>query len=116
MLYMCSIVYDPTQSLEPSGPLGLQPKHAEYEQELRERGIFAGGAGLMPVAQVAPVLVKNGRVATTDGPYAETKEVIGGYYVVEAADMEEATTLAAGIPIDARSWVEVRPIVLWHPL
>ncbi len=112
---MCSIVYDPTIPPLPEEQ-HLQPKHAEYEQELRERGIFAGGAALMPVAQVPPVRVKDGQTLTTDGPFAETKEVIGGYYVIEANDMTEATGLAARIPIESRSWVEVRPILLWHPL
>jgi hypothetical protein len=115
MLYMCLICYDPAQPLEPSGPLGLQPKHAEYEETLRERGIYAGGAALMPPTQVPPVRVKDGVVLATDGPFAETKEVLGGYYVIDAPGMDEATKLAAGIPVDSRSWVEVRPVVLWHP-
>lgn len=113
MLYMLMICYDRTQPVNPA-QLNLQPKHAELEAELRERGIFAGGAALMPVEGVPGVRVKNG-ATTTDGPFAESKEVLGGCYIVDCRDQDEAIEFAGRIPVEDRAWVEVRPVALWHP-
>jgi hypothetical protein len=113
MLYMLMIAYDRTQPVNP-GQTNLQPRHAELEAELRERGLYAGGAALMPVEGVPAVRVEKGS-ATTDGPFAETKEVLGGYYVVECKDQDEAIELAKRIPVEDRAWVDVRPVLLWHP-
>jgi len=113
MLYIFLITYDRTEPISPA-ETNLQPKHAELEQELRERGVYAGGAALMPVEGVPAVRVKN-CVASVDGPFAETKEVIGGYYVVDCKDQKEALAMAARIPVESRAWVDVRPIALWHP-
>jgi hypothetical protein len=113
MLYMLMIGYDRTQPVNPE-QTNLQPRHAELEAELRERGLYAGGAALMSVEGVPAVRVKNGS-ATTDGPFAETKEVLGGYYVVECKDQDEAIEFAKRIPVEDRAWVDVRPVLLWHP-
>jgi hypothetical protein len=113
MLYMLMICYDRTQPVDP-GQTNLLPGHAELEAELRARDLFAGGAALMPIEGVPTVRVKDG-VASTDGPFAETKEVLGGYYVVECEDRAEAIEIAARIPIEDRAWVDVRPVALWHP-
>ena len=113
MLYMFMITYDRTMPVNPA-ETNLQPEHAKLEQELRERGVYAGGAALMPVEGTPLVRVKNG-ASSVDGPFAETKEVVGGFYVVECKDQEEAIAMAARIPVESRSWVDVRPIILWHP-
>ena len=111
MLYMCLIGYDP--SIPPEG--NLQPKHAELESELRGQGKFVGGAGLMPIAMGTSKRIKNGRPVVTDGPFPETKEALGGYYIIECATDAEAIAIAARIPVDKNSWIDVRPIFLWHP-
>jgi len=113
MLYIFLISYDQTISVNPA-ETNLQPEHAKLEQELREHGLYAGGAALMPVEGIPAVRVKNGTILA-DGPFAETKEVIGGFYVVDCKDQEEAVAMAARIPVESRSWVDVRPIALWHP-
>jgi hypothetical protein len=113
MLYMFLISYDRSIPIDPA-ETNLQPRHAELEQELRERGVYGGGAALMPVEGVPTVRVKNGR-ASVDGPFAETKEVVGGYYVIDCNDGEEAVAMAARIPVSSRSWVDVRPLALWRP-
>jgi hypothetical protein len=111
MLYMLMINYDPSLPFE--GPV-LQPEHAKLEDELRERGIYVSGAGLMPVEAGGSYAVRDGKALPTDGPFAETKEVLGGYYMVDC-DEDEALEIAARIPVETRSWVDVRRIALFHP-
>ena len=111
MLYMLMINYDPSLPFEGN----LQPKHHKLELELREQRKFVSGAGLMPVEATGHVTVRNGQFLKTDGPFTETKELLGGYYIVDVATEDEAAAIAARIPIEKRSWVEVRPIALFHP-
>jgi len=113
MHYIFLIAYDRTMPVNPA-ETNLQPEHAKLEQDLRGRGLYAGGAALMPVEGMPAVRVKNGTIVA-DGPFAETKEVIGGFYVVDCKDQEEAVAMAARIPVESRGWVDVRPIALWHP-
>jgi hypothetical protein len=115
MIFMASIIYDPTAPTLPSDPPTLQPEHAVLERELRERGIYRGGGGLYPVEHGKRIRTKGGRKVVTDGPFAETKEALGGFYVLECGSMDEAVELASRIPVDSRSWVEVRPLGLYHP-
>jgi hypothetical protein len=70
----------------------------------------------MPVTQVPPVRIDQQGAIITDGPFTETKEVVGGFYVVEAESMGEAVKLASGIPIGPRDWIAVHQVALWHPL
>lgn len=112
MLYMCLINYDPTMPFE--GP-SLQPQHAKLEQELRQIGVYVSGAGLMPVEAGTSVRLKNGQPLATDGPFVESKEVAGGYYILDCNSLEEAVGYASRIPIEKRSWVDVRPVALFHP-
>lgn len=111
MLYILMINYDPSIPFE--GPL-LQPGHAKLEAELRERGLFVSGAGLMPVEGGGSIRVRGGKALNTDGPFAESKEVLGGYYIVDCTE-EEAMEIAPRIPVESRSWVDVRRIALFHP-
>lgn len=111
MLYLLMINYDPSTPFE--GPL-LQPEHAKLEAELRERGLFVSGAGLMPVEGGSSYRVRDGKQLATDGPFAETKEVLGGYYIVDCTE-EEAMEMARRIPVEKRSWVDARRIALFHP-
>jgi hypothetical protein len=69
-----------------------------------------GGNRLHPVAKATTVRVRDGKTAVTDGPFAETKEQLGGYYLIEAADLDEATAIAARIPGARPGSIEVRPI------
>ncbi len=113
MLHMLLICYDPTIAPIPSEQ-ALQPEHAQLEQELRASGTYVSGAGLWPVERAKTIRKRNGTPVTTDGPFAETKEALGGYYIVEC-DEAEALAIAARIPVESRSWIEVRPIALFHP-
>jgi hypothetical protein len=82
-----------------------------FTAHLRERGAMIAGEGLQPTATATTVRVMDGRTITTDGPFAETKETLGGFYLVEAADLDEAIAYAAMIPGARNGSVEVRPIM-----
>jgi hypothetical protein len=82
-----------------------------FTQHVTERGAMRAGEALQPIASATTVRVRNGQTIATDGPFAETKEVLGGFYLVEAADLDEAIGYAAMIPGAAHGSIEVRPIV-----
>jgi hypothetical protein len=84
--------------------------YAEFTEAIRRSGHFIGCNRLLPPAAATTVRVRQGRISTTDGPYAETKEQLGGYYVIEAQDLDEAIGVAAKIPGAWIGCVEVRPI------
>jgi len=81
-----------------------------FTQHIRDRGAYEGGEALHDTTSATTVRVVDGRTITTDGPFAETKEALGGLYVVSAADLDEAIAYAAMIPGASRGAVEVRPI------
>jgi hypothetical protein len=82
-----------------------------YSQMLTDRGANAGGEALQPVTTATSVRVRNGETLTTDGPFAETKEALGGFYLVEARDLDEALELAAACPGAKYGTIEVRPVI-----
>jgi hypothetical protein len=81
-----------------------------FTRYLRERGAMRAGEALRPVATATTVRVIDGKTLTTDGPFAETKETLGGFYLVDAADLDEAIGYAAMIPGAAHGSIEVRPV------
>jgi hypothetical protein len=92
-------------------------RHAVYEeydrfaQDLQERQAMVGGDELSPTSSATTVRVRDGQTLTTDGPFAETKEQLGGYFKIEAADLDTAIELAAKIPGARTGSIEVRPVV-----
>jgi hypothetical protein len=82
-----------------------------FTNEIRESGTYITGEALQPTATATTVRVRNGQTLTTDGPYAETKEQLGGFYMVECADLDEAIAWAAKIPGAKEGAIEVRPIM-----
>jgi hypothetical protein len=84
-------------------------------EELRDSGHFVSAAPLDPVRTAATVRVRNGKLSTTDGPFAETKEQLGGYYLVEARDLNEAIQVAGRIPGARWGSVEVRRLRVHDP-
>jgi len=82
-----------------------------YTKGIRKNGNYVAGEALQPVSTATTVRVKNGKTLTTDGPFAETREQLGGFYLVEAKDLDEAIRLAAGIPASGTGSIEVRPIM-----
>ncbi len=82
-----------------------------FTQEVRDAGIFREGAPLEKVDTATTVRVRNGSPSVVDGPFAETKEVLGGYYILECENLDQATALAAKIPTAAFGSIEVRPVM-----
>lgn len=85
--------------------------YGKLTAELTARGKLVGSDALQPTATATVVRVRNGETLTIDGPYAETKEQLGGFYEVEADDLDEAIQWAAMIPVYGNMAVEVRPIM-----
>ncbi len=79
--------------------------------ELASQGRFLGAAPLHPVATATCVRVRDDNRITTDGPFAETTEQLGGYFLIEAADLDEAIAIAGRIPTASKGTVEIRPVV-----
>jgi hypothetical protein len=112
MLYMFLICYDPAVPLGPNDPPTLQPQHAALGEALRSEGRYVSGGALMPYESAPIVRVRGNHRLATDGPYAEAKEVLGGYYVVECKDAADAESVAMRIPVASNAWVQVRPLFL----
>jgi hypothetical protein len=81
-----------------------------YTAMLRERGAYLAGEALQPVPTATTVRTRDGNTVTTDGPFAETKEALGGFYLVEAKDLDEALEFAAACPGARLGTIEVRPV------
>ncbi|HEU0225766.1 MAG TPA: YciI family protein [Steroidobacteraceae bacterium] len=86
-------------------------EYLAYTDDVRRSGHLRGGHPLEPTSAATTVRVRNGRISTTDGPFAETKEQLGGYYLLEAKDLNEAIQLAARIPGARYGCIEVRPVM-----
>jgi hypothetical protein len=87
--------------------------HAAYgafTADIKARGLFQAGEALTPTSTATTVRLVDGEVVATDGPFAETKEALGGFYLIEARDLDEAIEVAAKIPAAAFGSIEVRPI------
>ncbi|MEE9415440.1 MAG: YciI family protein [Acidimicrobiales bacterium] len=114
MKYACLIYADennPEASPEP-GSAAFEPIMAGYFQFGNDAGDkIAAGEALSPTNTATSVRVRDGEITTTDGPFAETKEHLGGFYVLECADLDEAIALAAKIPHAALGTIEVRPVI-----
>ena len=85
-------------------------EYREFTDDIRENGHFVACNRLLPADTAITLRVRNGKLSTTDGPFAETKEQVGGYYVIDARDLNEAIRVAARIPGAKHGCVEVRPI------
>jgi len=84
-----------------------------FTADIIASGAFKAGDALTPVATAKSVRIRNGEQVVTDGPFAETREQLGGYYLVEAATEAEAIAIAARIPTVKHGTIEVRPIMVW---
>jgi hypothetical protein len=91
--------------------MSIYNEYRAYTEKIKASGHWQGGAPLQPTHTATTVRVRTGKLSTTDGPFAETREQLGGFYLVEAKDLDEATRLAAGIPGAKLGSIEVRPIM-----
>jgi hypothetical protein len=84
--------------------------YAAFTADVKARGLFQAGEALTPTSTATTVRVVDGETVATDGPFAETKEALGGFYLIEARDLDEAIEIAAKIPAATFGSIEVRPI------
>lgn len=112
MKYLCLVysVEDPANALSESEQQALVDESLDYDEQLRKSGHFIAASALQPPETGAIVHVRSGRVSVTDGPFAETKEHVAGFILIEARDLNEAIQLASKIPPAQYGFVEVRPI------
>ncbi|HUG52498.1 MAG TPA: YciI family protein [Vicinamibacteria bacterium] len=101
----------------PEGEQGkVFEEYMDYTRRIKKDGNYVSGEALQPISTATTVRVKNGKTVTTDGPFAETREQLGGFYMVEARDLDEAIKLAAAIPASRTGSIEVRPIMPTPPV
>lgn len=109
------LIYSQEPRWDAMPELEKQKVYQQYREligELQKDGKFLGGHELQPTTSATTVRVRDGKRAVTDGPFAETKEHLGGYFLVEAKDLDEALSIAACIPTAAVGSIEVRPVKL----
>jgi hypothetical protein len=114
MRYMLMICTD-QRAIAALSPDEQSAAHAEFgafEEEMRGRGVLLGGDRLRPASDATTVRVRDGDVLVADGPFVETKEQVGGYYMVDCQDLDEAIEVASKIPGARYGTIEVRP--LWQ--
>jgi hypothetical protein len=111
--YLCLIYEDEKewQRMPKAETEKIINEFSSYTESVRKSGHYVGGNALQPTHTATTVRVRQGRVMTTDGPFAETKEQLGGYYLLHARDLNEAIQLAARIPGARLGAVEVRPVM-----
>ena len=112
MRYLC-LIYDEEKKLAAMSKGEQDAFMGEYfafTEDIKKSGHYVGGNALQPVGTATSVRVRGGKMSTTDGPFAETKEQLGGYYLIEAKDLNDALQVAAKIPSAKLGTVEVRPI------
>jgi hypothetical protein len=110
MMYLFLICDDPRVPLGPDDPPSLQQQHAALSEQLSAEGrrVFGGAPHEFDAATV--VRVRGTTRLPQDGPYAETKEVVGGYYIVECKDDADAESVGMRIPVASQAWVQIRPL------
>ncbi len=113
MQYLLLIYSDEKAEPQPGTPEGDAHFNAymKFSEEVQQKNLLQGGNALQEVSTATTVRVRNGKTETTDGPFAETKEQLGGYYLLECKDLDEAIEYAAKIPSVKLGSVEIRPIM-----
>ena len=115
MKYLC-LIYDEEKKLASMSEAesgAFMGEYGEFTEGIRKSGHYLAGEALEPVATASCVRVRNGKVSTTDGPFAETREQLGGFYMVEARDLNEAIQIASRIPSAKIGTIEVRPVMVF---
>lgn len=115
MQYLLLIYRNEAESnkMTPADRQAVSAEYGVYTQSIIQSGHFKAGDGLQPTSTATTVRVRDGKTLTTDGPFAETREQLGGYYLVEAKDLDTAIALAARIPNARDGSIEVRPVMIY---
>jgi hypothetical protein len=112
MKYVCLVFTEEKtlEALSQSERDALLAEHRDYHAALRKSGHFIAAEPLQPAHTATTVRVRRGRISATDGPFAETKEQLGSFYLIEASDLNDALQVAAKIPCARIGSIEVRPV------
>lgn len=113
MKYLCLIYENEKnwESMPPADSEAIMNEYFTFTEDIQKNGKLVAGEALQPTPTATTVRVRNGKVSTTDGPFVETKEQLGGFYLIEAKDLNDAIQVAARIPSARFGAVEVRPIM-----
>src|SRR5262245_22313207 len=112
MRYMCLVYFESKllDDMSKNAKETLDRESMAYDAQLSKSGHFIAAEALDSVASAVTVRVRNGRIAATDGPFAETREQLGGFILVEARDLNEAIQVASKVPLAKLGSIEVRPV------
>jgi hypothetical protein len=113
MKYLC-LIYDDEKlwsKMSKEQTDAMLSEYGAFTESVKKSGQYIAGEALQPTDTASTVRVRNGRLATTDGPFAETKEQLGGFYMINAKDLNEAIQIASRIPSAKVGSIEVRPIM-----
>jgi len=108
------LIYDEEsrkQSATQADTATMMKEYGEFTASIQKSGNFKAGDALQPAATATTVRVREGKTLKTDGPFAETRETLGGYYLIEARDLDEAIKIAARVPTARSGSIEVRPVL-----
>ena len=115
MQYLCLIYSSESVGPKPGSaefPAFMQG-YQEFTEEVKNNGMMVHADALQPVSTATTVTMENGKLEVTDGPFAETKETLGGYYLLECATLDEAIEQSAKIPTAKFGRIEIRPVMVW---
>src|SRR5262245_37904388 len=106
------LIYEAERATNPTPEAAAEnsARYAAFTADVRNRGLFQAGEALEPTNTATTVRVRDGRAVVTDGPFMETKEFLGGFYLLDCKDLDEAIELAKRIPAVERGSIEIRPI------
>ena len=110
------LIYDNEAKMKtatPADTAAMQKAYGEFTASIVKSGNMKAGDALQPTSTATTVRVREGKTLSTDGPFAETKEQLGGYYLIEAANLDEAIKIAARVPSAAYGSIEVRPVAVY---
>jgi hypothetical protein len=110
MLYLAMLLEDESAYADASYMEDMLRQHNEFQAAAGPAGVLRGGSALEPTATATTIRVRDGERLLTDGPYVETKEQLGGYYLLECADLDEALEWASRIPAAKTGAIELRPV------
>jgi hypothetical protein len=113
MQYMCLIYTDPAvwQTMSEDDRASMLADYGTFTESIRESGHFLAGDALQPTDTATTVRVRGGETLTTDGPFAETKEQLGGVFITDLPDLDEAIRIAALVPAAQYGTLEIRPLI-----
>jgi hypothetical protein len=110
--YLCLIYDDESKwgTMPKEQAEAMMGEYFAFTEGIKQSGHYVGGEALQPTQTATTVRVRGGKISTTDGPFAETKEHLGGYYLINAKDLNDAIAVAAKIPSSRIGSIEIRPI------